>query len=54
MSSEKNTVISIVDHGAGDEPQVNLSPNPTFDSVMRARLSRRDLLKGSMGAAARG
>lgn len=54
MSSEKNTVISIVDHGAGDEPQVNLSPNPTFDSVMRARLSRRDLLKGSMGAAALG
>ena len=27
----------------------NTSPNPTFDSVLQARLSRRGLLRGSVG-----
>ena len=30
----------------------NTSPNPTFDSVLSARLSRRHILRGSVGTAA--
>lgn len=54
MSIETNTNITVIDHGEGDEPQVNLSPNRTFASVLEARLERRSVLKGSMGAAALG
>lgn len=46
--------VTLVDHGEGDEPQVNFSKNPTFAAVLEARLGRRDLVKGSMGAAAMG
>ena len=35
-----------------DDQDTNTSPNPSFDSVLRARLSRRSLLKGTMGLAA--
>lgn len=54
MSTELRTNLTVVDHGEGDEPQVNYSLNPTFASVLQARLARRDLLKGSLGAAALG
>ena len=36
----------------GDDADTNPSANPSFDSVLRARMSRRALLKGSMGLAA--
>ena len=35
-----------------DANPANQSPNPTFASVLAARLSRRDLLRGASGAAA--
>jgi secreted PhoX family phosphatase len=35
-----------------DDEDCNFSDNPTFDSVLGARLSRRSILKGSFGAAA--
>lgn len=35
-----------------DNENCNFSDNPTFDSVLDARLSRRSILKGSFGAAA--
>ena len=30
----------------------NVSANPTFDSIFAARMSRRNMLRGSMGLAA--
>jgi secreted PhoX family phosphatase len=35
-----------------DDQDTNTSANPSFDSVLSARLSRRSLLKGTMGLAA--
>lgn len=35
-----------------DDTGFNTSPNPTFESVLSARLSRRAILKGAVGAAA--
>jgi secreted PhoX family phosphatase len=35
-----------------DDISTNVSNNPTFDSVLNARLSRRSILKGTFGAAA--
>jgi len=35
-----------------DGEDTNTSPNPTFDSVLAARLSRRSLLRGGVGTAA--
>ncbi len=35
-----------------NEEDSNTSPNPTFESVLAARLSRRNLLRGSVGTAA--
>ena len=35
-----------------DDEDSNTSPNPTFDSVLAARLSRRSLLRGGVGTAA--
>ncbi|SDU17099.1 PhoX family protein [Halopseudomonas salegens] len=46
--------VTLLDHGDGDEPQINMAPNPTFAAVLQARLGRRELVKGSMGAAALG
>ncbi|WP_206047218.1 hypothetical protein, partial [Noviherbaspirillum denitrificans] len=34
-----------------DPEDTNTSNNPTFESVLQARLSRRSLLKGSFGLA---
>lgn len=34
-----------------DEENSNTSNNPTFDAVLRARLSRRNILRGSLGTA---
>lgn len=36
---------------AFDEEDSNTSTNPTFDSVLNARLSRRNILRGSLGTA---
>ena len=35
-----------------DEEDSNTSANPSFESVLNARLSRRGLLRGSVGTAA--
>ena len=35
-----------------DDEDSNTSPNPTFDTVLAARLSRRSLLRGGVGTAA--
>lgn len=40
---------SLVDFNSDDS---NVSGNPTFDSIFQARLSRRNMLRGSMGLAA--
>jgi len=39
-------------HSTIDDQDTNTSPNASFDSVLSARLSRRSLLKGTMGLAA--
>ncbi|MFN3582122.1 MAG: PhoX family protein, partial [Pseudomonas sp.] len=52
--SVDNKHVTLLDHGDGDEPHINMAPNPTFASVLEARLGRRDLVKGTMGAAALG
>ena len=36
--SENKELVAIIDHGEGDEPQINLSPNRTFAAVLEARL----------------
>ena len=46
------TIESRIAIAAFDEQDNNPSANPSFDSVLAARLSRRSLLKGSMGLAA--
>ncbi len=38
----------------GDEPMSNLSANPTFQSVLERRLSRRNVLRGSLSGAVAG
>ena len=54
MSTDTPNNLTIIDHGEGDEPQENLSPNKTFAAVLEARLARRSVLKGGVGAAALG
>ncbi|NMG43966.1 DUF839 domain-containing protein [Aromatoleum toluvorans] len=39
-------------HVDGDDESTNPSANPSFDGILQARLSRRQLLGGGMGAAA--
>jgi uncharacterized protein len=34
MSTELHTQMTVVDHGEGDEPQINYSLNPTFASIL--------------------
>lgn len=41
---------TIIDHGNGDEPPCNASANTDFASVLQARMSRRAVLKGGLGA----
>jgi secreted PhoX family phosphatase len=43
--------ILLHDAGEGDEPLCNTSPNPTFASIIEARLSRRGALLGSLSTA---
>ena len=38
----------------GDEPQVNLSKNEPFNSILEKRLSRRSVMAGAVGAAVAG
>lgn len=54
MSIEQRDQLVIIDHGEGDEPLSNRQMNRLFSSVLEARLARRQLLKGSAGAAALG
>lgn len=42
---------NIIDHHDGDEPHCNMSDNPHFQQVFEKHLSRRSMLKGSLGAA---
>jgi uncharacterized protein len=48
MTIKSSTTIVAFD----DDQDTNTSANPSFDSVLSARLSRRSLLKGTMGLAA--
>ncbi|WVM92763.1 DUF839 domain-containing protein [Halopseudomonas pachastrellae] len=54
MSIEQRDQLVYVDNGAGDEPLSTRQMNPLFSSVLEARLARRQVLKGSAGAAALG
>ena len=54
MSIEQRDQLVYVDNGAGDEPLSTREMNPLFSSVLEARLARRQVLKGSAGAAALG
>ena len=47
---EQRTCTMIIDNGNGDEPLCNTSNNPSFEQVLSARMSRRGVLKGSLGA----
>ncbi len=50
MDSKTHDLI-IVDNGNGDEPLSNHSNNPTFAAILEKRLSRRDILRGSLSMA---
>ena len=54
MSTDMHNQLIIIDHGEGDEPLRERPMNPIFSSILEARLGRRQLLKGSAGAAAIG
>ena len=54
MSNVQNDQLVIIDHGEGDEPLSTRKMNPLFSSILEARLARRQVLKGSAGAAALG
>ena len=43
---------TVIDHHDGDEPLSNHSENPSFQQVFDKRMSRRTMLKGSLGTAA--
>lgn len=45
-----NTEYDVIDNSGVEIPS-NFSPNPHFDSVLQARLGRRGMLRGSIGAA---
>nr|WP_309544665.1 alkaline phosphatase PhoX [Alkalilimnicola ehrlichii] len=49
MTDNKRNKLNVVDNG--DEPLCNHSDNATFASILEARMGRRDLLKGTLGAA---
>jgi secreted PhoX family phosphatase len=46
-----NTPVTLHDAGEGDEPLCNTSANPSFASIIEARLSRRGALLGGLSAA---
>ncbi|MDX5297973.1 MAG: DUF839 domain-containing protein, partial [Gammaproteobacteria bacterium] len=48
-----NNRILVVDN-SGIEPESNFSANPTFASILKARMERRTLLRGGVGAAMAG
>ena len=54
MSQAQNDQLIIIDNGEGDEPLSTRKMNPLFSSILEARLARRQVLKGSAGAAALG
>ncbi len=54
MSIEQRDQLVYIDHGEGDEPLSTRKMNPLFSSILEARLARRQVLKGSAGAAALG
>lgn len=54
MSTDMHNQLAIIDHGEGDEPLSTRQMNPLFSSILEARLGRRQVLKGSAGAAAIG
>lgn len=51
MSVDNTKDLMMIDHGDGDELVSERKLNPIFASVLEARLARRQMLKGSMGAA---
>ncbi|KDE38850.1 putative phosphatase [Nitrincola lacisaponensis] len=50
MTQQQTPVM--IDHQDGDEPLSNHSDNTTFQQVFEKRMSRRSLMKGSLGTAA--
>lgn len=42
----------VIDHHDGDEPLSNHSDNPSFQQIIEKRISRRSMMKGSLGTAA--
>lgn len=54
MSTEMHNDLTIIDNGEGDEPLRERQMSPIFSSILEARLGRRQVLKGSAGAAAIG
>lgn len=53
MKDTKSTILSIDNHD-GDEPLSNHSDNASFQSIIEKRMSRRTLMKGSLGTALMG
>ena len=49
-----NDLQNLYDIDAGDEVPSNHSPNPTFRDIAEARLGRRGMLMGGLGAALTG
>lgn len=54
MSTEMRNDLTIIDNGEGDEPLRERQMSPIFSNILEARLGRRQVLKGSAGAAAIG
>lgn len=51
MSVDNSKDLMMIDNGEGDEPVRERRLNPLFSSILEARLARRQIIKGSMGAA---
>ncbi|WP_223825009.1 PhoX family protein [Pseudomonas profundi] len=54
MSTDMQRHVIMVDNGDADEPLSTRQMNPLFSGILEARLGRRQILKGSAGAAAIG
>ncbi|EXJ09784.1 putative phosphatase [Nitrincola nitratireducens] len=53
MKNTQSTILSIDNH-EGDEPLSNHSDNASFQSIIEKRMSRRTMMKGSLGTALMG
>ncbi len=51
MSDNDNRELAVLDENHGDEPLSNHSDNPHFADIVAERMSRRQMMAGSIGAA---